>query len=64
MGNKQQRVQTCEFDAHHDHTGYPEEEDVVPSFQQGSRVELGQVLGRVGPAHSGEGPQGAAEPGV
>ena len=64
MPKKGQQVLTCKLHAHHDHTSHPEEEDVMSRLQQGARVEVGQVGGLVGPAHGGEGPDAAAEPGV
>lgn len=53
-----------ELDAEHDHSGDPEEENIPTSLQDGSRVELCQIVGLVWPAQSGEGPETRGEPGV
>ena len=46
-----------------DHTGHPEEDDIVAGDQHGGGVPVPQVLGvLVGPAQRGEGPQGGTEP--
>ena len=52
-------VQTAEY-----HSGYPEGYDVVARYQCVCGVEIFVVLGLVGPAQSGEGPQRRAEPGI
>lgn len=54
--------QTCELHAHHDHACHPEEQNIMSSLQQGAGVEFGHVWGVVGPPHSGERPNAAAEP--
>jgi hypothetical protein len=47
-----------DLDAHHDHPGHPEEEDVVPRLQNLGRVEALQVGGcLVGPAQGAERPE-------
>ena len=46
-----------------DHTGHPEEDDIVAGDQHGGGVPVPQVLGvLVGPAQRGEGPQSGTEP--
>ena len=52
------------FQAHHDHAGDPEEQDVEAGDHQRGGVVGAQVLGLVGPAEGGEGPEAGAEPGV
>ena len=47
-----------------DHPGHPEEDDVVAGDQHVGGVEIVQILGLLGPAQGGEGPQGGGEPGV
>ena len=48
-----------------DHTGHPEEDNVVACNQDGCGIPILQVLGlQIRPAHGGEGPQGRGEPGV
>ena len=60
-----------EVEAHHDHAGDPEEEDVVAGFEHGCRVELCEVRGErvlrpvpffccfeLGPAEGAEGARG------
>ena len=54
-----------EAETHHDHAGYPEEEDVGASLEQVPREEglhVGVLV--VGPAHGGEGEEPRGEPGV
>ena len=53
-----------ELEPHHDHPGHPEEDDVEPRDHQRGRVEVFELRGIVRPAHRGEGPERAAEPGV
>ena len=47
-----------------DHTGDPEGDDIVAGNQGVGGVEVSQILGLLGPAQSGEGPEGGGEPGV
>ena len=53
-----------ELEPHHDHPGHPEEDDVEPRDHQRGRVEVFELRCLVRPAHRGEGPERAAEPGV
>ena len=53
-----------ELEAHHDHPGDPEEDDVEPGDQYTGGVEGLQRLAPLRPAKGGEGPQCGAEPGV
>src|SRR5581483_6884269 len=48
---------THELDAEHNHAGDPEEQNVVTRFQYGGWIEIAEVLGVVGPAERGKGPQ-------
>ena len=52
------------LDAHHDHAGHPEKQDIVARFHDGGGVEIVEVVGGVGPAKGGMGPQAGAEPGI
>ena len=52
------------LDAGEDHSGYPEEDDVIAGHQHTGGIEVLQILGVMGPAQRGEGPQGGGEPGV
>ena len=47
-----------------DHAGHPEENDVVAGDQHVGGIEILEILGLLGPAQSGEGPQGGGEPGI
>ena len=54
----------AEVEAHHDHAGVPEKQDVVAADEQ-ARGVIGAEIGRVvGPAERGERPEAGAEPGV
>ena len=53
-----------EFEPHHDHPGHPEEDDVKPRHHERRGIEVIERWGPFGPAHRGEGPERAAEPGV
>ena len=53
-----------ELQAHEDHAGDPQEQDVARRQQDVGRVEGLQLVGLVGPAERRERPQRAAEPGV
>ena len=53
-----------ELEAHHDHAGHPEEDDVKARDQHRGGVEGLQAFGVLWPAQGGEGPEGGAEPGV
>lgn len=44
-----------QFLAKENHSGHPEEQNVMPSLKQGTRVEQFQVLSLVRPAKNGEG---------
>ena len=50
--------------AEHHHPGDPEEEDVVAGRQHAGRIELRQIVGRLGPAQRGHRPQPGREPRV
>ena len=53
-----------ELQAHHDHPGDPEEDDVEARDQDRGRIKGPQPLGVLGPAEGTEGPERGAEPGV
>ena len=53
-----------EFQAHHDHPGDPEEDDVEAGDQHRRRVEGLERARVLGPAERGEGPQARGVPGV
>ena len=48
----------------HDHAGNPEEDDIRPGHQVAGGIELLQFRGLFRPAHDGERPEPAGEPGV
>ncbi len=50
--------------SHHDHAGYPEEQDVVATFQNAGGIESLQVFRVFRPDQSGMGPQAGTEPGI
>ena len=50
------------MDAHHDHAGVPEKQNVVAADEEARRVVGGEVGGVVGPAERGERPEAGAEP--
>ena len=50
--------------AHHDHSGNPEKDDVEAGDQHAARIEPGQAFRALGPSQRGEGPQRGREPGV
>ena len=52
------------LDAHHDHAGNPEEEDVIAGFHDGGRIKIVQVLGIIRPAQGGMRPETGTEPGI
>ena len=52
------------YQAHHDHPGDPEEEDIMASFQNVVGVEGLEVDSVVWPRHGGEGEQPRTEPRV
>ena len=41
---------------HHNHSGYPEEEDIIAGFHYCGWVEVTQALGVIGPAQGGVSP--------
>ncbi len=47
-----------------DHSGHPEEDDVIAGHQHVGGVEVAKILRVVRPAQGGEGPQGGGEPGI
>ena len=53
-----------ELDAHHDHPGDPEEDDVEPGDEDPGRVVPGEPLRLARPSQGRERPQGRREPGV
>ena len=55
---------SSELKACHDHSGNPEEDDVVCCDQSAGRVIFLKVVGLLGPSQCGERPQPGAEPGV
>ena len=52
------------FNAHHDHTGYPEKKDIVAGLHHRRRVEILQIFSLVGPAQCRVRPEPGAEPGI
>ena len=52
------------LDAQHDHSGHPEEQDVISRFQHCRGVEIVQVFRIFGPAQRRMRPEAGAEPGV
>ena len=61
--NLPERHLAGELKGHHDHTGHPEEDDVVAGHQHIGRVEALEVIGPFRPAQGGETPQRRGEPG-
>ena len=53
-----------ELEAHHDHPGDPEEDDVEAGHEHVGRIERGELRGLARPAERRERPQRRAEPGV
>jgi hypothetical protein len=59
-----ERDLTGELHAHHDHARNPEEQDIVASLEQRSRVELGEIRRRLRPLEDREREQPGGEPRV
>ena len=54
----------AKFQSHHNHAGYPEENNIITSNQGAGWVELLQLRSFLWPAHSFKWPQARAEPGI
>ena len=52
------------FNARENHTGNPEEDDIIAGYQGIGGVEIAKVFGVFGPTQGGEGPQGRGEPSI
>ena len=54
----------AKFQSHHNHAGYPEENNIITSNQGAGWVELLQLRSFLWPTHSFKWPQARAEPGI
>ena len=54
----------AKFQAHHNHTGYPEEDDVITGYKGSRRIEMLEFFRFFRPAHGFKRPETGAEPGV
>lgn len=53
-----------QLEAHHDHSGDPEKENIEAGYENRSGIENLEVSGLFRPAQRGKGPQGGREPGI
>ena len=57
-------ISAGQLDSEHDHARNPEEDDVARRGEDVGGIEGAQLIGLLGPAQRGEGPQARREPGV
>ena len=53
-----------QFETHHHHTGYPEEENIQSSFKKGRRIECFEIGSIVRPSHDREREQSRRKPSI